>query len=436
MLATPVVVLISSLLVLLAGGIGIAVSLLAVGVIGIEFFSAAPLCNVMATAVWSSTTSWTLSSLPLFVWMGEILFRTKLSEDMFEGLAPWIVRLPGGLLHVNNIGSAIFAAVSGSSAVTAATIGRISLPELKARGYPDRIAVGTLAGSATLGFLIPPSIPMIVYGVGAELSIARLFIAGVVPGLMILAIFMIYTGVWSILNRDIMPKVTERTSLSEKLRRLRRVGPIILLVIGVIGSIYFGIATPTESAAIGVVGALVLSALERTLTWSSFVESVMAAARTTCMIGFIIAAAGFLTVMLAFTKLPIELANWIASLQLSPYTLIGLLTVFYVILGCFLEGISIMILSAAIMVPVVQKAGFDLIWFGIYLVLVIEMALITPPVGFNLFVIQALTKHNMLYIARAAFPFFVLLLFATALITIWPQIVLWLPDLMLNRAKT
>jgi C4-dicarboxylate transporter, DctM subunit len=300
-LATPVVVLISSLLVLLAGGIGIAVSLLAVGVIGIEFFSAAPLGNVMATTVWSSTTSWTLSSLPLFVWMGEILFRTKLSEDMFEGLAPWIVRLPGGLLHVNNIGSAIFAAVSGSSAVTAATIGRISLPELKARGYPDRIAVGTLAGSATLGFLIPPSIPMIVYGVGAELSIARLFIAGVVPGLMILAIFMIYTGVWSILNRDIMPKVTERTSLSEKLRRLRRVGPIILLVIGVIGSIYFGIATPTESAAIGVVGALVLSALERTLTWTSFVDSVMAAARTTCMIGFIIAAAGFLTVMLAFT---------------------------------------------------------------------------------------------------------------------------------------
>lgn len=436
MLATPVVVLIGTLLALLAGGFGIAVSLILVGVVGIEYFSSAPLGNVMATSVWSATTSWTLSALPLFVWMGEILFRSKLSEDMFDGIAPWVSRLPGGLLHINNLGCAIFAAVSGSSAVTAATIGRISLPELAGRGYPERMAVGTLAGSATLGFLIPPSIPLIVYGVGAELSIARLFIAGIVPGLMILSIFMLYTGGWSLLHRDKMPGSSERISLIEKIRRLKRVGPVILLVLGVIGSIYFGIATPTESAAIGVLGALALSAAGGTLTWSSFIDGVIAATRTTCMIGFIVAAAGFLTVMLAYTKLPIELANWIASLQLSPYMLMLLLTVFYVILGCFLEGISIMILSAAIMVPVVEKAGFDLIWFGIYLVLVIEMALITPPVGFNLFVIQALTKRDMLYIARAALPFFILLLAATAAITIWPQLVLWLPDLMLNRAQS
>jgi C4-dicarboxylate transporter, DctM subunit len=425
--------LILSLFILLGAGFSIAISMLGVGLIGIEAFTSAPLGSVMATSVWSSVTTWTLSSLPLFVWMGEILFRTRLSEDMFDGLAPWLGWLPGGLLHVNNVGCAIFAAVSGSSAVTAATIGRISLPELHVRKYPEKMAIATLAGSATLGFLIPPSIPMIVYGAGAEQSIARLFIAGIVPGMMVLGIFMAYTIGWSLLHRSTMPEAILRVPFLQRVRRLRRLGPILLLIAGVIGSIYFGYATPTESAAIGVLGALILSAATGTLTWASFIDSVIAATRTTCMIGFIIAAAAFLTVMLAYTKIPINLAAWIASLQLSPYALVLVLTVFYIILGCFLEGISIMVLSAAIIVPVVEKAGFDLIWFGVYLVLVIEMALITPPVGFNLFVIQSLTKRDMLYISRAAFPFFLLLLGATAVITIWPQIVLFLPNLMLNR---
>jgi C4-dicarboxylate transporter DctM subunit len=430
---TPTIVLITSLFVVLGAGVGIALTLIAVGVIGIEFYTNAPLGTVMATSMWSATTTWTLSALPLFVWMGEILFRTKLSEDMFDGLAPWFRRIPGGLLHINNVGCGIFAAVSGSSAVTAATIGRISLPELKNRGYPEKMSIATLAGSATLGFMIPPSIPMIVYGAGAEQSIARLFIAGVVPGLMVLALFMGYTALWSALNKRLMPAATERVPLIERIRRLKRLGPILLLIAGVIGSIYFGFATPTESAAVGVVGALILSALGGSLTRESFLDSVVAATRTTCMIGFIIAGAAFLTTMLAFTKIPINLANYIASLELSPYMLIFILTIFYIILGCFLEGISIMVLSAAIMVPVVEKAGFDLIWFGIYLILVIEMALITPPVGFNLFVIQALTKKDIVYISAAAFPFFVLLLVATALIVIWPEIVLFLPNAMLNK---
>lgn len=434
MITTPVLALVACLFILLGAGFGIALVMVGVGIFGIEAFTSAPLGSVMATSMWSATTTWTLSSLPLFVWMGEILFRTKLSEDMFDGLAPWLSWLPGGLLHVNNVGCAIFAAVSGSSAVTAATIGRISLPELQGRGYPQHMSIATLAGSATLGFLIPPSIPLIVYGAGAEQSIARLFIAGVVPGLMVLGIFMAYTIFWALLHRNQMPKAVVSVPLLERIRRLRRLGPILLLVAGVVGSIYFGFATPTESAAVGVIGALLLSAASGTLTKQSFLDSVAAATRTTCMIGFIIAGAAFLTVMLAYTKVPINLANGIAGLNLSPYLLIAVLTVFYVILGCFLEGISIMVLSAAIIVPVVEKAGFDLVWFGIYLVLVIEMALITPPVGFNLFVIQSLTKRDIFYISAAALPFFFLLLVATTIITIWPGIVLWLPNLMLSRA--
>lgn len=419
------------LFALLGLGISVAITLVIVGILGLFFLSSAPIGPVVSTAIWGSTTIWTLAALPLFIWMGEILFRTRLSEDMFRGLTPWVNRLPGGLLHVNNVGSGIFAAVSGSSAVTAATIGKISLSELRSRGYPDRLAVGTLAGAATLGFLIPPSVPLIVYGVGAEVSIARLFIGGLVPAAIILGLFMLLTAVWSKLRGD-MPKEVDNYTWRQKLKALLLLLPVLCLMIAVIGSIYAGWATPTESAAVGVLGALVMSLAGGSLNWNTFAQSLMGAARTTCMIGFIVGGATVLTVMFNYTGIPLTLAKAVAALDLNPYLFMLVLTAIYLVLGCVLEGISIMVLSAAIFVPVVSAMGFDLIWFGIYLVIIIEMALITPPIGFNLFVIQQISGRDILFISAAALPFFATLLFATALIVVFPELVLWLPDLMMR----
>lgn len=419
------------LFALLGLGISVAITLVVVGILGLVFLSNAPVGPVVSTAIWGATTIWTLAALPLFIWMGEILFRTRLSDDMFRGLTPWVSRLPGGLLHVNNVGSGIFAAVSGSSAVTAATIGKISLPELRTRGYPDRLAVGTLAGAATLGFLIPPSVPLIVYGVGAEVSIARLFIGGLVPAAIILALFMLLTAVWSKLRGD-MPKEVETYTWGQKLRALRLLLPVLGLMTAVIGSIYAGWATPTESAAVGVLGALLMSLAGGSLNWTTFAQSLMGAARTTCMIGFIVGGAHVLTVMFNYTGIPLTLAKAVAGLDLNPYLFMLILTAIYLVLGCVLEGISIMVLSAAIFVPVVSQMGFDLIWFGIYLVVIIEMALITPPIGFNLFVIQQISGRDILFISSAALPFFATLILVTALIVVFPELVLWLPDLMMR----
>ncbi|WP_420392304.1 TRAP transporter large permease [Acuticoccus sp.] len=421
-----------ALLFLLLGlGVGVAITLIIVGIVGLYFLSSAPIGPVVSTAIWGATTIWTLAALPLFIWMGEILYRTRLSDDMFRGLTPWVNRLPGGLLHVNNVGSGIFAAVSGSSAVTAATIGKIALPELRERGYPDRLSCATLAGAATLGFLIPPSVPLIVYGVGAEVSIARLFIAGLVPAAIILTAFMILTAVWSKLRPD-MPEEEDTYTWRQKGKALLLLLPVLGLMVAVIGSIYAGWATPTESAAVGVLGALVLSLAGRSLTIKTFTESLMGAARTTCMIGFIVGGATVLTVMFNYTGIPLTLATAIAGLELNPYVFMAVLTAIYLLLGCVLEGISIMVLSAAIFVPVVSQMGFDLIWFGIYLVIIIEMALITPPIGFNLFVIQQISGRDILFISVAALPFFITLLGATALIVAFPELVLWLPDLMMR----
>jgi tripartite ATP-independent transporter DctM subunit len=418
------------LLVLLAGGIWVAFSLLAVGMAGISFFSGAPLGNVMATTIWGSSNSWALAALPLFIWMGEILFRSKLSEDMFSGLSPWLTRLPGRLLHVNILGCGIFAAVSGSSAATAATIGKMSIPELARRKYPEKMMVGTLAGSATLGLLIPPSIILIVYGVATEQSIARLFIAGVLPGLMLVAMFVGYVVVWSLVHQREIPTEEERVPLGEKLRRSRRLIPIMLLILGVIGSIYAGIASPTDAAAVGVLLSLVLSRLTGTLNRKSFLDGLMGATITSCMIAFILAGAAFLTVAMGFTGIPRMLAAWIGTLGLSHYSLLAALSVFFIVLGCFLDGISVVVLTTSVIMPMVEQAGIDPLWFGIFIVIVVEMAQITPPVGFNLFVIQGLTGMNILRIAAAAIPFFLILVAALVIITLIPQIVTVLPGLM------
>ncbi|MFQ5774221.1 MAG: TRAP transporter large permease [Kiloniellaceae bacterium] len=424
------IILVVFLFALLGSGVWVAFSLLGVGFLGIVLFTPAPAGQVMATTVWGASNSWALAALPLFIWMGEILFRSRLSEDLFSGLAPWMARLPGRLMHVNILGCGIFAAVSGSSAATAATIGKMSIPELQRRGYHERMMIGTLAGSGTLGLLIPPSIILIVYGVATEESIARLFIAGIVPGALLVVLFMGYVAVWSLLNADKVPSPEPRTGLLERIRGTRRLIPVTLLIAGVIGSIYFGIASPTDAAAVGVLLSLLLSWLSGTLSWESFTAGLMGATRTSCMIAFILAGAAFLTVAMGFTGIPRMLAQWIGSFELSPYMLLVALTAFFVVLGCFLDGISVVVLTTAVILPMIEQAGIDKIWFGIYVVLVVEMSQITPPVGFNLFVLQGLTGRNILFIARAALPFFFLLLAAVTLLILVPGIATWLPAQM------
>ncbi|MEO6017013.1 MAG: TRAP transporter large permease subunit [Polaromonas sp.] len=422
--------LIVLLFAVLGSGAWIGMSLLGVALLAMEFFTNRPVGDSMVLTIWGSTSSWTLTALPLFLWMGEILFRSKLSEDMFKGLAPWLNRLPGRLLHVNVIGCTIFAAVSGSSAATCATIGKITLPELKKRGYPEDISVGTLAGAGTLGLLIPPSIIMIVYGVAANVSIAKLFIAGVIPGLLLASLFSGYIIVWSLLHPGKIPKADEGMRFTQKLYASRHLIPVVSLIALVLGSIYSGIATATEAAALGVAGSLLLSAIEGSLTWAKFKEGLMAGCRVYCMIGLILAGAAFLTLSMGFIGLPRHLAEFIGSLHLSPFGLIVLLTGFFIVLGCFLDGISMVVLTMAVLLPTVQAAGLDLIWFGIFIVLVVEMAQITPPVGFNLFVIQGMTRKDIGYIARTALPLFVLMLVAVLSTYFFQDIVLWLPRQM------
>jgi len=418
---------------LLGAGVWVAFSLLGVGFIAMSLLTSTPVGKTMAITIWGSSYSWELAALPMFIWIGEILFRSRLSEDMFSGISPWVTRLPGRLLHVNILGCGIFAAVSGSSAATTATIGKISLPQLFERKYDERMALGTLAGSGTLGLLIPPSIILIVYGAATEESIARLFIAGVIPGLMLILLFMGYVVFWSLLFPHKVPPRDAPLPLRERLYASRRLAPLLGMIAAVIGSIYTGIASPTDAAAVGVLLSLVISRLSGTLSWKTFVEGVAGATKMSCMIAFILAGAGFMSVAMGFVGLPAALAQWIAGLQLSVYALIVVLTVFFVVLGCFLDGISIVVLTTAIILPMVDQLGIDRIWFGIYLVLVVEMSQVTPPVGFNLFVIQALTKRNIFYIARCALPFFFVLLLAVALLVAFPELATYLPEKMSRR---
>jgi len=423
-------VLVALLFVLLASGLWIGLALLGVAWIGMELFTSRPVGDAMAVTVWGSMSSWTLTALPLFLWMGEILFRTRLSEDMFRGLAPWLTRIPGRLLHTNIIGCTIFAAVSGSSAATCATIGKMTLPELKKRGYPEEMTVGTLAGAGTLGLLIPPSIIMIVYGVTAEVSITRLFIAGVIPGLVLAGLFMGYTIVWSLANPGRIPEEKAHPGLLAKLHASRHLIPAVALVALVLGSIYTGIATATEAAALGVVGALAISWLQGSMSRRVFAESLMGATRLYCMIALILAGAAFLTLAMGYIGLPRHLAEFISGMGLTPFWLLAALMVFYIVLGCFLDGISMVVLTMGVILPTIQKAGIDLVWFGIFVVVVVEMAQITPPVGFNLFVLQGMTGRQVPWLARVAAPMFLLMVAAVLLLYFFPGLVTWLPSRM------
>ena len=421
------------LLFLLSLGIWVAPALIAIGYVLLEFFTPEPVGSLLASTIWDASWNWALTALPLFIWMGEILFRTRLSSDMFKGLSPMLSRLPGGLLHVNVVGCGIMAAVAGSSAVTCATIGRMSIPELTKRKYDETLSIGSLAGSGTLGLLIPPSIMLIVYGVLAQQSISRLFIAGVLPGIMIILIFMSYISLRSILNPSLAPKEKKRYSFYEKIVAGKHLFPVIGLIFCVLGSIYGGYATPTEAATIGVCGALLLAWATKTLSWQSFKESLMGAVKTSCMINFIIVGAAFLSVAMGYTGIPKQLGQIVNQYELSQISLLIILTILYIFLGCFLEGTSMMVLTASVVLPMVQTAGIDLIWFGIYTVIVVEMAQITPPVGFNLFVLQGMTGRDILKITKAAMPFFFLMMLGIVILVIFPEIVTAPVQFMIQR---
>ncbi len=422
--------LVVTLFAILGSGVWIGLALSGVAWISMVMFSARPAGDAMAVTIWGASSSWTLTALPLFVWMGEILFRTRLSEDMFKGLAPWLENVPGRLLHTNVIGCAIFAAVSGSSAATCATIGKMTIPELARRGYPEDKVIGTLAGAGTLGLLIPPSIIMIVYGVSANVSIAQLFIAGVIPGILLAMLFSGYIVVWALANPGAIPPATEKLSLKEKLYRSRHLLQVGMLIVLVLGAVYSPWVTPTEAAAVGVLGALILSAAQGSLNRKTFTDSLMGATRLFCMIALILSGAQFLTLAMGYLGLPRHLAEWIGSLGLSNVMLFIVLMFFFIVLGCFLDGISMVVLTMGVILPTVEKAGIDLIWFGIFIVLVVEMAQITPPVGFNLFVLQGMTNKQIPWIAKVTLPMFFLIVAALGLIYAFPELVLWLPQSM------
>ena len=421
------------LFLLLGTGVWVGLALFGVAYLGLEMFTSRPAGDAMLTRIWTGSSSWTLTALPLFIWMGEILFRSRLSQDMFRGLSPWMQRMPGGLVHVNIVGCTLFAAVSGSSAATLTTVGKMSIPELRKRQYPEYITIGTLAGAATLGLMIPPSLTLIVYGVAVEQSITKLFMAGILPGIVLAGLFMAYVAGWSFLRPSEVPTISDRMSFRQKINESRFLIPVILLILVVIGSMYGGFATATEAAAIGVVGALILAAAQGSLTPKAFIDSLLGATRTSAMIALILMGAIALTLAMGFTGLPRALAEYIDSLELSRFSLLMALMVFYIILGMFLDGISSVVLTMAIVQPMVVNAGIDMIWFGIFIVIVVEMAQITPPIGFNLFVMQGITEHEMGFIAKSALPLFMIMVLMVFIMIAIPELATYLPDSMRSR---
>ena len=429
------VVLFAMLLLLLIGGVWIAIAMGVVAWLGLQVFTTSPPEVNLFQTFWGSNASWTLAALPLFVWMGEILFRTRLSDEMFEGLAPWLGWLPGRLMHVNIFGCGIFAAVSGSSSATCATIAKVALPELIKRGYDEKTCLGSLCGAGTLGLLIPPSIIMIVYAVAAEVSILKMFVAGVLPGIMLVLFFSGYIVIWALLNPEKTPPHVEKLSLGERLHRSRNLIPCLILIVFVMGAMFTGYATATEAAAFGVLGALAIAWWSRSLTRENLWASLMGATRLSCMILFILAGAAFLSSCMAFTGIPRALAQWVTSLGASPYALIAVLALIYLLLGTALDGISMIVLTTSIVLPMVEAAGFDLIWFGIFIVLLVEIAELTPPLGFNLFVLQTMSGRDSNYVALASIPFFCMMVVALVIVIAFPQIATWLPEALLGVTR-
>ena len=427
----PFVVLITVLvlLALLLGiGVWVGLSLFAVAIISLALFRSMPVEKLLAQLTYNTVTTPEMVALPMFILMAEILFHTRLSASLFKGLAPWTNKLPGRMVHVNVLGCTLFAAISGSSAATATTVGRITLSELFKRGYDKDLVIGSLAGAGTLGFLIPPSIILIIYGVLSETSILKLFIAGIVPGLILALGFMGYLAIRATLNPSLIPSEDSNPTWRDRLNGLVDLGPVVFLILLVLGSMYAGFASPSEAAAVGVLGAVLVSAAQKTLSWKTIRMACLSAVRTTSMIALIVAGAVFLSVAMGFLGVPRLIAGEIAALDLSPLALILLLLVFYAILGCVLDGLSAIVMTLPITLPLILAAGFDKIWFGVFVVIVVEMAQITPPVGFNLFVIQGLTGETIGRVARAALAFYMIMCIMAILIALVQDIVILLPD--------
>lgn len=426
------ITLVGLLVLCLGGTLWIGIALFLVGFGGFTFFLDVPAGIILANIVWNNTSGSTMLALPLFIFMGEILFRSKISENLFNGLAPWMDGIPGRLIHVNVFASTIFAAVSGSSAATTATVGKITLPELRKRGYNEKLSIGSLAGAGTLGFLIPPSMIMLVYGIMADVSIGKLFIAGFLPGFLLAGLFSFYVMSRGLLDPTLAPRSSDCYTWGDRLHSIPQLAPVLALVVIVLGSIYTGWATPTEAAAVGVAGSLFFAWLTKSLNWEVLKVALMGSVKTSCMIMWIVCGAAYLSVAIGYLGLTTSLSTYIASLGLSPYVLIFILSLMYLVLGCLLDGFSMIVMSVPITLPLITQAGFDPIWFGIYLVIMVEMAQVTPPVGFNLFVINGLTEKDIGEIAVAALPFFFILCLVTALVTVFPTIVLYLPNLMVK----
>lgn len=383
---------------------------------------------ILSRIIFRAGNSWELSAIPLFILMGELIFRSDISDRLFKGLEPWTKKIPGGILHTNVFGCALFAAVSGSSAATTATVGKITTTELKKRGYDRNLSIGSLAGAGSLGLLIPPSLVMIVYGIQSEVSISKLFMAGVLPGVMIATLYSGYLIFRALMSPSLCPP--ETTGSVSKLRSLVLLFPVISLIIIVMGAIYSGIATPSEAAAVGVLATLIILLKEGQLSFHMIREALTATLLSSTMVCSILISAALLSTSMGFLHLPSELANYIATLNLSPAWLLVALAIFYVVLGLFLDGISITVMSLPITLPIVVQAGFDPLWFGVFLVILIELGQITPPVGFNLFVLQGLTGEKIGTVAKAAFPFFILMCIAAFILCLVPDIALWLPNLL------
>jgi tripartite ATP-independent transporter DctM subunit len=428
-------VLVALLVVLLVGGVWIAIALAVVAWAGLQFLTSSPPDVNLFQSFWGSSASWTLAALPLFVWMGEIMYRTRLSEEMFEGLAPWLGWLPGRLMHVNILGCAIFGTVSGSSTATCATIAKVALPELKKRGYDEKVCLGSLAAAGTLGILLPPSIIMVVYAVAAEVSIIKVFLAGFIPGLILTLLFSGYIVAWALANPHKTPREHMVFSLKEKIYKARHLIPCVLLIVFIVWVMVAGLATATEAAAYGVLGALAIAWWSGGLDRTSFVASLMGATRLSCMIMFILAGASFLSSCMAFTGIPRALAEWVAALEPNKYMLIAILAGIYILLGTALDGVSMIVLTTSIVLPMVEKAGFDLVWFGIFVVLLVEIAELTPPLGFNIFVLQNMTGRDSNYVALASLPFFLMMILCIGIITAFPELATWLPDALVGVTR-
>lgn len=444
MISDPLIlalVLVGAMVIFLLSGLWIGFSLYAAAIVGmIACKTNLPptisiwdkIGDLMANSIWNTLNSWPLSALPLFILMGEILYRTSISTRLLNGLVPWLSNIPGRLYHINVVACSLFAAVSGSSAATTATVGKITYNELSSRGYHKSLAIGSLAGSGTLGFLIPPSLIMIIYGILSDTSIGQLFIAGVIPGLSLAAIYSIYIVVRCMMNPSLVPAQKESFSMKQRMDSLKDLFPVLLLIVIVLGGIYAGLTTPTEAAVIGVLGALAIAAWFRNLNMSNFKEALLSAVKTSGMICFIIAGAAFLSQIVGFLGIATALSEYIAELNLSPYMLILVLGLMYVMLGMILDGISIVVMTLPIVLPIIVAAGFDPLWFGIFVVFMVELSQVTPPVGFSIFVIQYITNDDVRDILKATFPFFLIMVFMVMLVTIFPEIVFYLPQKMVT----